>query len=95
MKRRNIPTGTRVRLKPAARLFSGWCGTATMLFTRSVACVAIKDGYTETSGTHPGTERSGSAMALPEHWTVIRDQTPNPEHADAVRRVLAKARRSG
>ena len=90
---KRVATGTRVRLKRPYVLLSGWCGTATMLFPdEERACVAIKDGYAKTGRTHRlvGDEREGAALALPEHWAVMSDQTPNPEHADAVRIALTR-----
>lgn len=72
---RNIPSGTRVRLK--VRAMSGWRGTATLLLGRT----AIKDG-----GTDPHCD---SIDACPHEWAVMRDQTPNPEHAPALKKLLA------
>jgi hypothetical protein len=74
-------------------LFSGWCGAATMLFPyKERGCIAIKDGYTKTQRTHRlvGDERDGGVLALFEHWVVTHDQTPDPEHEEAVKLALAK-----
>ncbi len=66
----NIKVGTRVRLK--TRTISGWRGTATMLdFDR-----AIKDGSRDAL--------YGCVEACRHEWVIMRDQTPNPDHADAV-----------
>jgi hypothetical protein len=76
---RAIPIGTRVRLK--VRGLSGWRGTATMLDGGR----AIKDGCADPDALGVG--------ALPEEWAVLRDQTPNPDHAEAVCRARARAER--
>lgn len=76
MSHRDLPIGTRVRLKAGVHTFSGWRGTATMLDGGT----AIKDGATDRFG--------GLIDATREEWAVMRDQTPNPEHAAAVTECL-------
>jgi hypothetical protein len=68
-----LEPGTRVRLKATARAMSGWKGTGTILYSS----VAIKDGRTDPTWD--------TMLACPWQWSVMRDQTPNPEHAEAVR----------
>jgi hypothetical protein len=65
------PPGTRVRLN--VRTLSGWMGKGTMLMRG----LAIKDGYTD--------HRGGAVEGAPHEWVVLQDQTPNPEHAEALR----------
>jgi hypothetical protein len=75
-----IETGTRVRLKPGVRTISGRRGiTATMLYPNGGVGVAIKDG-----GINPVLD---SVIAALYQWAVMRDQTPNPEHVEAIRRL--------
>jgi hypothetical protein len=72
-----LPAGTRVRLKAPARTMSGWRGTATIL----IGGIAIKDGRAEERG-------GGTADCCRWQWAVMRDQTPNPEHAASVAKWL-------
>lgn len=69
-----LPPGTRVRLKRGVGTITGWSGTATILDDIR----AIKDGHTVLWG--------GGVIATGSEWAKLRDQTPNPEHAE----VLAK-----
>ena len=66
----DLPPGTRVRARRASAM-SGWKGTATILNTG----IALKDGRTDWLGT---------IEACRHEWVVLRDQTPNPEHTEAV-----------
>ena len=72
-----FPIGTRVRLK--TRTIFGWQGCATLLeFGRP-----IRDG---TRG-----DRYGDSVDACDHeWAVLRDQTPNPEHTEAVAAAHAR-----
>jgi hypothetical protein len=74
MSRDDIPPGTRVRLK--VRTIFGWRGTATMLFCGK----AIKDDGADW--------RTDTVDACLHEWAVLRDQTPNPGHAEALRDYL-------
>jgi hypothetical protein len=76
---RDFEPGTRVRLKPPARMMSGWRGTGTILY----GTIALKDGCTSH---HP----DGTAEACDWQWAIMRDQTPNPEHAEALRKIAAE-----
>lgn len=62
--------GVRVRLR--GRTICGWQGAATSLGDGR----AIKDGRTDLLW--------GEAEACPHEWVILRDQTPNPEHAAAI-----------
>jgi hypothetical protein len=77
--------GARVRLKTPYRMMTGWRSTATLLFPDRG--IAIKGGYSSTVWTHDTICEDGSAEACDSQWAVMRDQTPNPEHADAVSRA--------
>ena len=72
-----IPTGTRVRLK--ARTVFGWKGTATMLSFGD----AIKDGSDDPL--------FGGVLATKDQWAVMRDQTANPLHENALRSIREDA----
>ena len=76
----DLPTGTRVRLK--TRTMSGWRGKATILLPYQGK--AIKDGWTP-DGTW---SFDGYVEACRHEWAVLRDQTPNPEHATALSGIV-------
>jgi hypothetical protein len=75
---RKVQVGTRVRLIPPHHIKSaGWRGCGTVLVIYPTMWKAITDG------------RNYLVDACDWQWAIMRDQTPNPEHTEAVRQEMA------
>jgi hypothetical protein len=73
---KQLERGMRVRLK--VRTITGWKGTATIIDPNIGE--AIKDGFV-VKGSERWDNWGGLVEAARHEWAVLRDQTPNPEHA--------------
>ncbi len=80
---RQLKRGTRVRLKTRAP--DGWQSEATVVEVRATTVVALRDDHTAREGVCDWLYwQEGEVEAARHEWAVLRDQTPNPDHAAAL-----------